>query len=54
MKKIVPKSCFLISLSFDSKQFQQYLMTKSETHLGFKPLGDHKCIKRNIKPLGHH
>ena len=45
MTKITPKSCFFVS-PLDS--FQQQVMTKSETRLGFKLLGNHYCIKRKI------
>ena len=31
----------LVSLLSDSLQFQKQLITKSETRLGFKPLGNH-------------
>ena len=37
-----------VSLSSDSWQFQKQLMTKSETHLSFKPLGSREYIKRKI------
>ena len=41
MKKVFPKSYFFVSLLSDSLQFQTQLITKSETRLGFKPLGNH-------------
>ena len=31
----------LVSLLSDSLRFQKQLITKSETRLGFKPLGNH-------------
>ena len=36
-----PKLYFFVSLSSNSWQFQQQLVTKSETCLGFKLLGNH-------------
>ena len=41
MTKITPESCFFISIPYKSLQYQQQLMTKSETRLGFKLLGNH-------------
>ena len=41
MTKITPKSYFFVSLPSNSRQFQQQLMSKSETRLGFKLLGNH-------------
>ena len=40
MKIIVPK-LFFVSLPSDPWQFQNQLMTKSETHLGFRPSENH-------------
>ena len=48
MKKVSPKFCLFVSLASDSLQFQKQLVTKSETCFGFKPLGNHSCIKRKI------
>ena len=50
-EKIVPKSCFFVSLPSDSWQIQKQLMTNSETHLGFKLLGNHYYtqINRNLR-----
>ena len=48
MKKNVPILCFFVSLLFDFLQFQKQLMTKLERRLGFKPLGNHYYIKRDL------
>ena len=41
MTKITPKSYFFVSLPYKSRQFEQQLLTESETRLGFKLLGNH-------------
>ena len=41
MEKVFPKSYLFVTLPSDSLQFQEQLMTKNKTHIGFKPLGDH-------------
>ena len=45
LKKKIPKKllklCLFVSLPPVSLQFQRQLMTKSETRLDFKPLGNH-------------
>ena len=38
---VFPKSWLFVTLPYDSLQFQKQLMTKFETHFGFKPLGNH-------------
>ena len=47
-KNVFPKSCLFVSLPYDFLKFQKQLMTKSETRLDFKPLGNHQYIKGKI------
>ena len=41
MKIFFTKSYFFVPSSSDSGQFQEQSMAKSETLIGFKPLGNH-------------
>ena len=41
MEKAFLKPYLSVTLSSDYLQFQKQLMTKSETRVGFKPLGNH-------------
>ena len=46
--KKLPPNHALVFLHSNSWQCQKQLMTKSETRLGFKPLGNQYYIKREI------
>ena len=48
MEDVFSKSYLFVTLLSDSLQFQKQLVTKSETHFGFKPLRNHWYINRKI------
>ena len=50
MKRVLPKSCFFVSLLSNFLQFQKQLMTKSETCFGFKRLGN-QYIKETLAQI---